>query len=72
MNDAINWVERMLKVQAAGMRSGKEVAVVLQRDRLVGAASLTFIEWLHRRVPEHQLSPEQVALVEWYQEHRTH
>ncbi|MFP6815873.1 MAG: hypothetical protein VB949_09445 [Pseudomonadales bacterium] len=46
--------------------------MVLQRDRLVGAASLAFIEWLHRRVPEHQLSPEQVALVEWYQEHRMH
>ena len=60
----------MLKVQA-GMRSGKEVAIVLRHDRLVGAASLTFIEWLHRRVPVHQLSPEQVALVQWYEEHRS-
>ena len=62
----------MLKVQAAGKKSGKEVATVTRNDRLVGAASLPFIEWLHRCVPDHQLSPEQTALVQWYLERRAH
>jgi hypothetical protein len=61
----------MLKVQAEPKIYGKEeVAIVLDGDRRVGAATLSFIEWMHRRVPKHQLSPEQIALVQWYQEHR--
>ena len=61
----------MFTVQAAGMRSGKEAVVVRRDDRLVGAAFLPFIEWLYRNVPEHQLAPEQIALVQWYEEQRT-
>ena len=61
----------MLKVQAEPKIFRKEeVAVVLDGDRIVGAATLPFIEWMHRRVPKHQLSPDQIALVEWYREHR--
>lgn len=61
----------MLKVQAEPKIFRKvEVAIVLDGDRIVGAATLPFIQWLHQRVPEHQLSPEQLALVQWYQEHR--
>ena len=61
----------MLKVQAEPKIFRKEeVVIVLDGDRIVGAATLTFIEWMHRRVPEHLLSPDQIALVEWYREHR--
>ena len=33
-------------------------------------ASLEFVRWMHGRVPRQQLSPEQVALVEWFDEYR--
>ncbi len=55
----------MFKVQAVGTRRGREVVEVLRNDRLVCAASLPFIEWMQQRVPEHQLAPEQIALIQW-------
>jgi hypothetical protein len=60
----------MLKIQTAVKSSGKEMVKVLRNDRVVGAASLPFLNWLHKCVPEHQLSPEQIAMVTWYQENR--
>jgi hypothetical protein len=62
----------MYKVQAAGSRGGREVATVLHNGRLVGAASLPFIAWMQQRVPKHQLAPEQVALIQWFEGHRLH
>jgi hypothetical protein len=58
----------MFKVEEAGKKAGKEFANVYREGRIVGSASITFIEWMRKRVPEHQLSPEQVALIRWYEE----
>ncbi len=55
------------------VRSGKrEVVIVESQGRLVGGGSLNFVQWLHERVPCHQLSAEQVALVKWYEDNRLH
>ena len=32
----------------------------------MAGASVAFIEWMHQRVPERQLSAEQLALIRWY------
>ena len=58
----------MLKVEAADKRMGKNAAVVTRNNKFVGAASMPFIEWMQRNVPTHQLSPEQIALVKWYED----
>ncbi len=55
-----------------GCRSGREVVVVESRGKLVGGGSLNFVQWLHERVPCHQLRAEQVALVKWYEDNRLH
>jgi hypothetical protein len=31
---------------------------------------LEFVRWMHGHVPRHQLSPEQVALVEWFDKYK--
>ncbi len=55
-----------------GCRSGREVVVVESQGKLVGGASLNFVQWLHERVPCHQLTAEQIALVKWYEDNRLH
>ena len=57
----------MFIVKEAGIRARKDIAIVYSRGRQVGGASVTFIEWMSRRVPEHQLSAEQMALIHWYE-----
>lgn len=53
------------------VRSGKrEVVIVESQGRLVGGGSLSFIQWMQKRVPCHQLRAEQVALVKWYEDNR--
>jgi hypothetical protein len=48
----------------------QEVVVVVERQgRRVVSASLSLVRWMHGCVPRRQLSPEQVALVTWYEEH---
>lgn len=58
----------VFKVEEVAKRPGKEFANVYRDGRIVGSASLKFIDWMRTRVPEHQLSPEQKALIEWYQQ----
>ena len=57
----------MYRVEEAGHRGGKDFANVYREGRLVGGASVSFIGWMCNRVPEHQLAPEQVALIRWYE-----
>ena len=60
----------MYKVRKA-IRSGRrEVVVVERQGKFVGGASLSFIQWMQRRVPHHQLTAEQLALVKWYEDKR--
>lgn len=58
----------MYEVRVVKTMSGREIAV-LGNDgrRSLGAASVSFIDWMARRVPAHQLSTEQNALVTWYE-----
>ncbi len=58
----------MFKVEEAGKKAGKEFANVYREGRIVGSASFKFIDWMRKRVPEHQLSPEQKALIQWYEQ----
>jgi hypothetical protein len=67
MNFAIAKSTEMFKVEEAGRKAGKEIANVYREGRIVGSASITFIEWMRKRVPEHQLLPEQMALIRWYE-----
>ena len=62
----------MFEVEPVQRNSGREAVLVRRKNRLVGAASVTFVQWMHRHVPTRQLSPEQVALVEWFEEHEVH
>ena len=41
-------------------------------SKLVGAASVPFVRWMHEHVPASQLSPEQVAMVNWFQKNKMH
>ena len=60
----------MYKVREA-VRGGKQKAVVVERQgKFVGGASLSFIQWMQQRVPHHQLTEEQLALVKWYEDKR--
>ena len=52
------------------MRGGREVVARSDNGKSVGVASLSFVRWMHGHVPRHQLSPEQVALVEWFDEYK--
>ena len=53
------------------VRGGKQKAVVVERQgKFVGGASLSFIQWMQRRVPHHQLTAEQAALVKWFEENQ--
>ena len=53
------------------VRGGKQKAVVVERQgKFVGGASLSFVQWMQQRVPHHQLTAEQAALVKWYEENR--
>ncbi|MFV2089836.1 MAG: hypothetical protein ACC642_04205 [Pseudomonadales bacterium] len=62
----------MFEVVEVPKKSGREAVLVRRKNRLVGAASVTFVQWMHRHVPTKQLSPEQVALVEWFEQHQIH
>ena len=49
----------------------QEVVVVVEHQgRRVVSASLSLVRWMHGCVPRRQLSPEQVALVEWFDEYK--
>jgi hypothetical protein len=62
----------MVEVRTYATRSGREIAVLNGGGRFAfGAASLPFIEWMSQKVPRHQLSTEQTALVQWYEKKRT-
>ncbi len=56
----------MFKVKEA---AGNTSVHVYCRGRLVSGASVRFIDWMRRSVPEHQLSAEQRALIRWYGKH---
>ena len=53
-------------------RGGREIVARSYNGRFSagGGASLSFVRWMHERVPSHQLSPEQAALVKWYDEYK--
>ena len=52
--------------------SGRVIAILAGEGRYTaGAASVPFIEWMSQRVPRHQLSAEQTALVRWYEKRQT-
>ncbi len=52
-------------------RSGRrEIVVVKSNGKFVSGASLKFVQWMQERVPDHQLSVEQAALVKWYEDNR--
>ena len=58
-------------VKPAGTWFRQEDIAVLHADRrIVAGASIPYIQWMQRYVPEHQLSPEQRALVQWYKAQR--
>ena len=52
--------------EAIGNVGRRKVLVVEEEGRRIASASLNFVHWMHGRVPSHQLSPEQVALVAWF------
>jgi hypothetical protein len=52
------------------IRSGREIVSRSDGGRFAGGASLEFVRWMHGHVPRRQLSPEQVALVEWFDEYK--
>ena len=59
----------MYKVGA--VRSGRqEILVVESEGKFVSGASLSFVQWMQQRVPHHQLTAEQAALVKWYEDNR--
>lgn len=62
----------MYTVEEIRKPSGKGAVVVKRNHKLVGAASLPFVRWLHEHVPARQLSPEQAALVAWFEKHKQH
>ncbi len=62
----------MYAVEEIKKTSGKSAVVVKRNQKLVGAASVPFIRWMHKYVPTSQLSPEQVAMVNWFEKNRVH
>jgi hypothetical protein len=51
-------------------RAGWKIVSRSDHGRSTGGASLEFVRWMHGHVPRHQLSPDQVALVEWFDKYR--
>jgi len=62
----------MYAVEEIKKTTGKTAVVVRRNHKMVGAASMPFIRWMHEHVPASQLSPEQVAMVDWFQKHKVH
>ena len=62
----------MYTVEEVRKTTGKSAVIVRRNQKLVGAASLGFIQWMHDYVPNSQLSPEQSALVDWFEKHKLH
>lgn len=62
----------MYAVEEIQKTSGKNAVVVRHNHRLVGAASVPFIQWMRDHVPTSQLAPEQIALVDWLEKHKVH
>ena len=60
----------MYNVREAVSGGRREVVVVELQGKLAGGASLSFVQWMQQRVPHHQLTEEQVALVKWYEDNR--
>ena len=56
----------MLKIREATDKAGRRIAVVHRNGKVVASASMLLIDWMRSKVPDHQLSPTQAALVEWY------
>ncbi len=62
----------MYTVEVIEKARGKEAVLVRRNRRLVGAASMPFVQWMHANVPLSQLAPEQAALVAWFEKHQVH
>lgn len=62
----------MYTVEIIEKARGNDAVLVRRNRRLVGAASLPFVEWMHANVPSSQLAPEQAALVAWFEKHKVH
>ena len=63
----------MYEVVEIPRQSGRPAVMVRRSNRLVGAASVSFVQWMHKYVPTNQLAPEQIALVEWFEKkHEIH
>lgn len=62
----------MYTVEEVRKPSGKRAAIVRRNHKLVGAASVPFIKWMHEHVPATQLTPEQAALVDWFVKQKVH
>lgn len=62
----------MYTVEEIRKPSGKGAVIVKRNHKLVGAASIPFVRWMRDHVPARQLSPEQVALVAWFDKHKSH
>ena len=58
----------MYDVQKGDRRAGREILIVRNKGRMVGCASLEFVNWMRDTVPSRQLRPEQRALVGWSDE----
>ena len=52
------------------MRGRREIVARSDQQRFAGGASLEFVRWMHGYVPRRQLNPDQVALVEWFDEYK--
>ena len=52
------------------LRLGRRIVSSSDPHSFAGGASLEFVRWMHGRVPRHQLSPDQVALVEWFDKYK--
>ena len=62
----------MYAVEEIKKPSGKGAIIVKRNHKLVGAASMPFIRWMHEHVPANQLSPEQIAMVKWFEQNKVH
>jgi hypothetical protein len=62
----------MYAVEEIKKPTGKSAIIVKRNQRLVGAASMPFIRWMHEHVPSSQLSPEQAAMVKWFEQNKVH
>ena len=61
--------ENMYEVKKAEPRAfRRESVIVTSRGKRVCSASMSFVQWMHDYVPKKILSPEQVALVGWYED----